>query len=200
MMKRILCCLGIAGVVMTLAGGALPVALAQSKDGIPEPLSLQQDADLKRGQDQIPVFLISFAASDTVSAPNVNQQATVLSLTHVGGDASCRVWVEWRLGSSTLACTTTSMLEGGSAENKFVGSSRDHCTRALPDAIVDCNEVCEPGLESYEGKAIVSTTAPCLDRIAVDARLYHTTGENDQQVTGIADVKVIRLFTGNLGD
>jgi len=199
-MKRTLCYLGVVGLVVTLAAGALPAALAQSKDGTPDPLTTGQDTDARHGQDQIPLFLISFAASDTVSAPNVNQQATVLSLTHVGGDASCRVWVEWRLGSSTLACTTTSMLEGGSAENKFVGSSRDHCTRALPDAIVDCNEVCEPGLESYEGKAIVSTTAPCLDRIAVDARLYHTTGENDQQVTGIADVKVIRLFTGNLGD
>jgi len=199
-MKRSLRCLGSVSLLLTLAGGALQVALAQAKDEALDPQVTQQATALRRTPDQIPVFLISFAASDVISAPAVNQQATVLSLTNVGGAASCRVSVEWRFGIDGLACTTMSTLEGGNAASDFVGDSRDHCTRSLPETIVRCNVVCDPPLDFYEGKAVVSTVPPCVDRIAVDARLYHTTGENDQQVTGIADVKVIRLFTGNFGD
>ena len=139
-MKRSLCCLGIVSLLLTLTGGALHVALAQTKDEAPDPQALGVTrAAPEHAKNQIPVFLISFAGSDTSSAPEVNQQATVLSITNVGGAASCQVSVEWRFGIDGLACTTTSTLEGANSASDLVGASHDHCTRPLPDTIVRCN-------------------------------------------------------------
>ena len=193
--------LGIGSLLLMLAGGPLSVAQAQIKDKAPKQQPpAQERAQAEQLQEQFPVFLIGFAGSFTTSDPEVNQQATVVSLTKVGGTLSCPVTVEWRFGlGGDLACTTTSTL-GGSAASEVVGTSHDHCTRTLPDSLVRCNVVCDPPLDFYEGKAVIRTTLPsCIDRIAVDARLYHT-AEHDRQVTGMAGVKVIRLFTGNFGD
>jgi hypothetical protein len=199
-MTRSLCCLGIISLLLTLTGGALHVALAQTKDEALRQRATQQATVSGRADDQIPVFLVSFVGSDTTSAPKVNQQATVVSITQVGETQSCPVSVDWRFGLDSVACTTTSTLAGGNAASDFVGTTHDFCTRDLPVAIVRCNVVCHPPLDFFEGKAVISTTPPCVDRIAIDARLYHTTGENDRQVAGIADLKVIRLFVGNNGD
>ena len=199
-MKRSLRCLGIVSLVLTLAGGALHVALAQTKDNAPDPQPTALERSSEHSDEQIPVFLVGFAGSDTTSAPEVNQQATVVSITVVGKTPSCQVSVNWRFGTNGLACTTSSTLVGGSKAGDFVGDSHDHCTRALPDTIVRCNVVCDPSLDFYEGKAVVSTTSNCKDKIAVDARLYHTMGVGDREIAGIADLKVIRLFVKNNDD
>ena len=194
-MKRSLLYLGLVNLLLALVGGATQVTSAQAKD---EALDSQGQATLRaaseHAKDQMAVFLVSFAASDTTSEPETNQQATVVSLTNIGGKTSCPVSVDWWFGrDATLACTTTSTLDAGTTASDFVGTSHDHCTRDLPEAIVLCNAVCDPPLDFYEGKAVVRTTRECVKRIAIDARLYHTTGGEDSEVAGIADVKVVRL-------
>ena len=151
----------------------------------------------EHAQDQVAVFLVGFAGSDTTSAPEVNQQATVVSITNIRTEANCPVSVDWRFGIDGVACTTTSTLDGGNVASDFIGTTHDHCTRSLPEAIVLCNAVCSPPLNFYEGKAVVRTTRTCVNRIAVDARLYYTTGLEDSGVAGIADLKVIRLRSGS---
>ena len=200
-MKRRPLCLRIVSLLLALVGGVPQVTLAQAKD---EALDSQGQAILRaaseRAKDQIAVFLVGFAASDTTSASETNQQATVVSLTNIGEKTSCPVSVDWWFGlDATLACTSTSTLDAGTTASDFVGTTHDHCTRDLPEASVLCNAVCDPPLTFYEGKAVVSTTQECVKRIAIDARLYHTIGDDDE-VTGIANVKVVRLPSGNEED
>jgi hypothetical protein len=62
---------------------------------------------------------------------------------------------------------------------------------------VGCNATCGPDFR-LEGAAIVRAEASCKAKLAVDARVYYfVLGES---VTGVADLKVIKLPMGNKGE
>jgi len=75
----------------------------------------------------------------------------------------------------------------------------EHCSRAVPSDVASCNTTCFPELLGSEGKAVIATTSGCVNRIAVDARLYQL-GANDGPTNAVADLKVIRLPLGNKGE
>jgi hypothetical protein len=61
--------------------------------------------------------------------------------------------------------------------------------------ITTCNTICDPELTFTEGKAIVSSSAPDeCSRIAVDARVYYTTGDvTDTGVVAVSNPKISRV-------
>ena len=107
--------------------------------------------------------------------------------------------MDWRFGFGGTACTTTLNLAGGVAATNLIGDTGEHCSRGVPFAVAVCNATCAPGLAAIEGKAVVGTRPACVNRLAVDARLYHL-GANDVPTNAVADLKVARLPQGNKGD
>ena len=138
-------------------------------------------------QDEVPVWLVPFMTSTAVGSINAT---TVITLSNQG-TAFCSTVVEFRNASDSLACTTTIGLGPG--------QTLEHCSRGLPPQIVGCNATCSPQLVYNEGKAIVGMSSKCKSKIAVDARVYHTDG-NDGTVQAIAPVKVIKIGKSNTGD
>lgn len=138
------------------------------------------------------LFLIGYLNSDTTTA---NRSATVVSITNQGG-VSCEVSVDWFRGldPADAICTTVTTIDPG--------QTQEHCSRSLPEAIAVCQATCAPELTFDEGKAVVNVHKKCLnaEALAVDPRLYHTNGSADEEVAGIADLKVIRFGKGNRGD
>ena len=140
----------------------------------------------------VAVFLIPYMKSHSGTP---DPSATVISLTNVGGTTACATSVAWNIGFGSTSCTTILSLAGGVK----VGDTGEHCSRTVPGDVASCNATCSPGLGFIEGKAIVGTTSACVNRIAVDARLYHLQ-VNDGPTTGVASLKVVRLPYGNKGD
>ena len=139
-----------------------------------------------------PLFLIPYMKSHSGTP---DPSATIISLTNVNGATACPTSVAWNIGFGGTSCVTTLNLAGGGA----VGDTGEHCSRNVPGDVATCNATCAPGLGFIEGKAIVGTTIACVNRIAVDARLYHLQ-VNDGPTTAIADLKAVRLPLGNKGD
>ena len=133
-----------------------------------------------------PVFLVPYMRGGDLSA-------TVVSVTNVG-NAACTTSVDWKVGVGGVACRTFLRLASGSP----VGDTLDHCTN--PN-VVGCNATCpqpDPWGFRAEGAAIVGAEAHCRGTIAVDARVYYFTAEGE--VSGVADLKIVKLPSGNKGE
>ena len=133
-----------------------------------------------------PVYLVPYMRGGDLSA-------TVVSVTNVG-NAACTTSVDWKVGVGGVACRTFLRLASGSP----VGDTLDHCTN--PN-VVGCNATCpqpDPWGFRAEGAAIVGAEAHCRGTIAVDARVYYFTAEGE--VSGVADLKIIKLPSGNKGE
>jgi len=137
----------------------------------------------------VPRYRVTYLNSQT-GAPN--RSATVVSITNQS-NASCSTSVDWRVGFGGVSCTTTLTLGAG--------QTGEHCARSVPGAISVCNVTCSPELTSIEGSAVVgSINRGACNKIAVDARVYHTTGNADDAVAAISNPKVVRFGLGNAGD
>lgn len=172
-------------------GAVFPTtALAQRADGsvgeTPTP-SAYDGPTTKR-------YLVTYMNSQTEAAI---RSATVVTVTNQSG-RTCGVRVDWFVGFiATPVCTTTFTLD-----NEL---TTDFCSRFLPDPITACNATCNPELTFDEGRAVVSSTTteayfPDCAKIGVSARVYYTTGAQDDAVSAISDSKIVRVGEGNRGD
>lgn len=141
------------------------------------------------------LYLIGYLNSDTSEA---NRTATVISITNQA-QGPCEVSVDWFKGldPNSAVCATVTTINAG--------ETQEHCSRDLPGAIAVCQSTCDPNLTFEEGKAVVNLHETCFlsvdsRRLAVDARLYHTTGDADDAVSGVTGLKVVRFGQGNRGD
>jgi hypothetical protein len=73
----------------------------------------------------------------------------------------------------------------------------DFGSRDLPSELTVVNSLPSPELTFDEGRAIVSSRLP---QIGVSARVYHTSGDSDEELLAITDSKVVPFGTQNLGD
>jgi len=177
------------GLTVALAGVTPDVARAQVADDVNGHGGVA--AALAPGH--VAVFLVPYLKSHSGTA---DPSATVISISNVGGATACPTSVDWKIGFGGTSCTTTLTLNGGLP----VGDTGEHCSRGVPGDVASCNATCAPALGFIEGKAVIGTTPACVNRIAVDARLYHLGANGDVPTNAIADLKVVRLPLGNKGD
>lgn len=187
----------ILGLTLMLSAVTPSAVLAQADVDSRSPHPLQPAAAASLPVGHIAVFLIPYMSSQTGSPSD--RTATIVSITNVGGTTACPTSVDWRLGFGGAACTTTLNLSGGAVATNNIGATGEHCSRSVPGAVAACNATCAPDLTGIEGKAVVGTTSACVNRIAVDARLYHL-GPGDVPTNAVADLKVVRLPQNNKGD
>ena len=174
------------GLTFTLLAALPPVAaLAQADRG---PAAQAAAPELPAGH--VPRYRLTYMTSQSLTAI---RSATVVSITNQSG-ATCVTSVDWRFGlGGGAACTTTLSL--GPAQ------TGEHCSRPLPDEIANCNATCSPALTAIEGNAVIGSRniAGC-DRIAVDARIYYTTGATDTAVSAVSHPNIVKRGVGNIGD
>jgi hypothetical protein len=135
-----------------------------------------------------PRYLVTYMNSQTGGR---TRSATVVTVTNQSS-SSCRVAVSYFLGFSSNAnpvCSTSFAITPD--------FTIDFCSRNLPGEVTVCNSICAPELTLDEGRAIVSST--CKE-IGVSSRVYYTSGNNDEQITGVTDSKIVRFGQGNNGD
>ncbi len=134
----------------------------------------------------VPRYLVTYMNSQTRDRI---RSATVVSVTNQSNQTN-RVVVSYYWGLGTIVA-------GSSAFSIPSGWTIDFCTRNLPGEITTCNSVSKPELTFNEGRAIVSSTLP---EIAVSARVYYTSGKEDNELLAITDSKVVVFGKGNNGD
>jgi hypothetical protein len=141
-------------------------------------------------------YLVTYVSSSTHTAI---RSATVVTVVNQS-DRACGVEVEWFVSPNpaTPVCTRNILVDPGQAVQ--------FCSRPLPNSITADCEVCldQPLTSQNQGKAIVSSSIgfPC-SLIAVEARVYYTTGsekEGDTAISAISNSKVVFFGEGNLGD
>jgi hypothetical protein len=133
------------------------------------------------------VYWVTYWHSDT---PPTNRSASVVTTGNTSDSKNCEITVDWfAQGGQPEGSTTTTVPPR---------QARDHCSRAVPDSVTVCNAERVPaGL--IEGYAIIKTSRDCRSNIAADARVYHTTGEQDD-ILAAQNVKIVKLPRGNQGD
>ena len=128
-------------------------------------------------------YLVTYLKSRT----DMPRSATVVTVINQS-QQSCTVRVDWFAGfePDTPACSSTEVLEPGVAN--------DFCSRDLLSNVTTCNTICDPELTFIEGKAIVlSSASDECSRIAIDARVYYTTGDlTDTGVAAVSNSRVVR--------
>src|SRR5262245_46898526 len=162
----------------------LPASAAQ-EDGT-EDGRTQPSAVIVFPPPTYPVYVVPYMRGGDGSA-------TVVTVTNVG-TATCTTAVDWKVGVGGVACTTYLTVHGGVP----IGDALDHCTN--PN-VVGCNATCaQPGPFGFrvEGAAVVRTEAHCRGTVAVDARIYYF--DTEFQVSGVADLKLVKLPLGNKGE
>ena len=144
-------------------------------------------------QDQLKQrYVVTYTRSQTGEEIRSATAVTVVNQSSAG----CIVEVAWfgelgeLLGSSSLDVPPRSAFQ--------------FCSRNLPNSITRCDRLSSPELNSatpVQGKAIVSSTeGPDCSRIAIEARVYYTTGDHDTAISAISNSKVVFIDEGNLGD
>jgi hypothetical protein len=135
-----------------------------------------------------PRYLVTYMNSQTADPV---RSATVVTVTNQSRD-DCRVAVSYFPGlsnNSSPVCSTSFIIPAD--------LTIDFCSRSLPGPITVCDSICSPDLTFDEGRAIVSST--CRE-IGVSARVYYTSGANDDEVAAISDSKIVLFGQGNIGD
>jgi hypothetical protein len=171
-------------ILLTFCVANFGIALAQQSDdgGAPRNRS-RPHLEANAPEPLIDRYLVTYLKSRT-DAP---RSATVVTVINQSKQ-SCSVKVNWFAGfqPDTAACTSAEVLNPG--------VSHDFCSRDVLSNITTCNTICDPELTFIEGKATVSSSASeeCSS-IAVDARVYYTTGDlNDTGVAAVSNPKVVR--------
>ena len=149
-------------------------------------------------QEETPRYLVPYWRSVVG-----NEIRAVTALTVVNqSDRVCNVQVEWFRSNGTSVSTS-----GLASINP--GEAFHFCSRSPTATVLTCSAggVANPSLPTAgtnQGKAVVSSTeGHDCSLIAVDARVYYTTGSNSAGDTGISAVsnsKVVFIGEGNLGD
>ena len=134
-----------------------------------------------------------------------NQIRAVTAVTVVNqSDSVCNVQVEWfRSAGPHVNFSGPQPLNPGEA--------LQFCSRSVGALITNCPQrgIAAPPLptdaaNTNQGTAIVSSTdSPACRNIAVDARVYQTTGTNtagDTAISAISSSKIVFVDEGNLGD
>lgn len=133
-------------------------------------------------------YLVTYMSSQTASR---QRSATVVSVTNQ---------------SERPNVVTVSWFKGFSDNSSPVGVTSfiippdytvDFGSRDLPGDLTVVNSVCNPELVFDEGRALVSSRQP---EIGVSARVYYTSGDDDEQLNSITDSKVVPFAQGNAGD
>ena len=134
-----------------------------------------------------PRYLVTFMRSQTGSAI---RSATVVSVTNQASRPNL-VTISWFLGFSdnSSPAGTASMIIPPDFQVDF-GS------RSLNSELTVVNAVSAPELTFSEGRAIISSRLP---EIGVSARLYYTSGDQDEQLLAISDSSVVVFGQGNHG-
>jgi hypothetical protein len=136
-------------------------------------------------------YLVTYVKSRT-DAP---RSATVVTVVNRSSE-DCEVKVLWHRGfePEVPICTTTAVV------GPRIG--HDFCSRDLLDNLTTCNSSCEPEASFLEGEAVLfSSPGEACGQLGVDARVYYTTGEDED--TGVAAVStptILGSSGGNLGD
>jgi hypothetical protein len=181
---------------LVVSGMIFPTAaLAQRADG-----SKAEEYGYKG--DTTKRYLVTYMNSQTQTSEDgepleMNRSATVVTVTNQSS-GTCGIRIDWFRGfDPSAACTTTFALEEQ--------LTADFCSRDLPIQITACNATCDPELTFHEGRAVVSSATqtaegPNCAAIAVSARVYYTTGEDDNALSAITDSKIVRVGEGNRGD
>src|SRR5262249_38053543 len=180
------CAKALAIAALATLGLSLP---ASADDAATAQAQAPPAAAVEEGSLTTPVFLVPYWRSE----PGIS---TVVSITNLG-TTPCLTTVDWRNGlNGEVQCRTSLTIAGGTP----VGSALEHCTRGT---FVLCDSTCDQsGVFGFrgEGNAVVGTESRCKNKIAVDARAYYERSTEFEDITAVADLKVIRLPSGNKGD
>ena len=182
--------LSLVAAALTLGMGATN-ALAQAGPDQPSASARATEAP-QLGGGAIPRYRVTYFYSNT-NASFPPRNVSIVSITNQN-IATCTVAVDWRVGFGGVPCSTFLALGPG--------NTADFCTRPIPFNVTACNSTCPGvGLTFTEGSAIVgSTTATGCEKIAVSARTVYTGATSDTSISAITDAKVVRWFSGNIGD
>ena len=139
---------------------------------------------------QKPRYVVTYIRSQTGEGI---QSATAVTVINQSDNSSCEVQVEWFTPSGTSVCTHASIVAPGDV--------REFCSRPLQFE-TGCIVPCTPPLTNLVlGKAIVSSTDVFeCSLLAVEARVYYTTGVNDTTLLAISNSKIVFAGDGNIGD
>lgn len=123
----------------------------------------------------------SAAGSRSVTILSVYNQTT----------KDCEVGVQFQHLTDTNSCTMSATVPAG--------TSRVFCSRFVNDPIVPCIVTCSPELTFDSGHASVSSNKACVN-IAVDAQVVYTSDGDDNLVTAIRPLTLVKPNKANLGD
>jgi hypothetical protein len=147
-------------------------------------------------QDQIDRYLVTYVQSIGGNTIGIRSLTAVTVVNQ--SSLSCPVQVTFfRPNGINRPCTLIATLAPG--------VTRNYCSRNVSSLITPCDSACTSNLiDLASGKAIVSSTDVFeCSLIAVDARVYYTTGggaANDTAITAISNSKIVFAGEGNLGD
>ena len=130
------------------------------------------------------------------------RSATAVTVLNQSRD-TCEVQVAWFLSSGFTPIGISSASVSGRNSVQF-------CSRDLPDSITKCDSISNPELDSateVQGRAVVisgvNRQADGFDScslLAIEARVYYTTGHYDTAISAISNSKIVFVGEGNLGD
>lgn len=148
----------------------------------------------------MPVYLIPFAKS--VTPGTITEVVTVITITRVGGTASCEASVDWMTEiGTTVAATTKTTLSPPGEKSHNVGDTDNHCSHtSFPVNVVTSCEG-DANLFNYEGKAVIGVKSPCTAaNLAVDARVIYLNVSTGAPIA-IHSLKVLKPHNqGNRGE
>ena len=140
-------------------------------------------------------YVVTYISSQTGKGIRSATTVTVLNQSR----DTCEVQVAWFLGSGLTPIGISSASVSGRNSVQF-------CSRALPDSITKCDSISSPELDSataVQGRAIVISDEGDPDScsfLAIEARVYYTTGDYDTAISAISNSKIVFAGEGNLGD
>jgi hypothetical protein len=151
-----------------------------------------EDGDLEdlgqRALPQVPRYLVTYMRSQTGTPI---RSATIVTVTNQA-IAPNLVTVSWFAGFSDNTVPV-----GVSSLRIPADFTQNFGSRNLPSQLTHVNSWPNPQLIYTEGRAIVSAGLP---EIGVSARVYYTSGDQDEELLAITDSKVVVFSEGNLGD
>lgn len=169
---------------------------AASSDGVPSaPVAEQsgaQAAPLPAPAGQAARYVIPFYTSQT--AFSTGRSVTVVGIFN-NSNVACSVFVQFQFASQTSSiCTINATVPAR--------TSAQLCSRPVGDPLAPCNSSCPSGgLTFNTGHAYVgsSSAPPGCKMIAVDPRIYYTTG-SDSVILGSSQLSLVPVNAANKGD
>src|SRR5262249_40200377 len=139
-------------------------------------------------------YVVTYTRSQTGKGIRSATAITVINQS----SRTCEVRVDWFLSNPVDG------LIGSSLESLSGGTGVQFCSRDLPYTITRCNSISSPEIASpteVQGRAIVFSSGEFeCSLLAIEARVYYTTGEDDTAISAISNSKIVFVGEGNLGD